>query len=363
MALERDTVLVRADMINDLKRLDEELSKHLSRVWMMKHNVHNINNGVETKVRIRVREDWEIDVSKLVVKEKIGSGTFGSVHRGFYDGKDVAVKVLDLGEDDQMKNSKTASRRSAFKQEVSVWHKLDHPNIAKMVGATRNSQELDNCENLVPNKNASCILVEYLPGRTLKNYLVKSRRKKLAFNTVMQLALDIARGLSYLHSKKIVHMDVKTENMLLDKDRTVKLTDFGVARVEASNASDMTGQTGTLGYMAPEVISGEPYDHKCDVYSFGICLWETYCCDMPYPDLNFSELTSAVVYKNLRPEIPRCCPRELANVMKKCWDRDPKKRPEMRDVVGMLEAIHVSKGRGMVPLDRQSRGFFCCFRP
>ena len=89
MAVERNTVLVRADMINDLKRLDEELSKHLSRVWMMKHKVHN-NNGVETQVRIRVREDWEIDVSKLVVKEKIGRGTFGSIHRGFYDGKDVA---------------------------------------------------------------------------------------------------------------------------------------------------------------------------------------------------------------------------------------------------------------------------------
>jgi serine/threonine protein kinase len=59
--------------------------------------------------------------------------------------------------------------------------------------------------------------------------------------------------LSYLHSKKIVHRDVKTENMLLDKTRTVKIADFGVARLEASNPSDMTGETGTLGYMAPEV--------------------------------------------------------------------------------------------------------------
>lgn len=60
--------------------------------------------------------------------------------------------------------------------------------------------------------------------------------------------------LSYLHSQKIVHRDVKTENMLLDKTRTVKIADFGVARVEASNPNDMTGETGTLGYMAPEVL-------------------------------------------------------------------------------------------------------------
>lgn len=63
----------------------------------------------------------------------------------------------------------------------------------------------------------------------------------------------IVNRLSYLHSKKIVHRDVKTENMLLDKSRNVKIADFGVARVEASNPSDMTGETGTLGYMAPEV--------------------------------------------------------------------------------------------------------------
>lgn len=65
--------------------------------------------------------------------------------------------------------------------------------------------------------------------------------------------LLILTRLSYLHSQKIVHRDVKTENMLLDKTRTVKIADFGVARVEASNPNDMTGETGTLGYMAPEV--------------------------------------------------------------------------------------------------------------
>ncbi|KAJ0579830.1 putative dual-specificity kinase TKL-Pl-4 family [Helianthus annuus] len=164
--------------------------------------------------------------------------------------------------------------------------------------------------------------------------------------------------LSYLHSQKIVHRDVKTENMLLDKSRTIKIADFGVARVEASNPNDMTGETGTLGYMAPEVLNGNPYNRKCDVYSFGICLWEIYCCDMPYPDLSFSEVTSAVVRQNLRPEIPRCCPSSLANVMKRCWDANPDKRPEMDEVVTMLEAIDTSKGGGMIPGD-QPQGCLC----
>ncbi|MBA0589443.1 hypothetical protein Gorai_018190 [Gossypium raimondii] len=146
--------------------------------------------------------------------------------------------------------------------------------------------------------------------------------------------------------------------MLLDKTRTLKIADFGVARLEASNPNDMTGETGTLGYMAPEVLNGNPYNRKCDVYSFGICLWEIYCCDMPYPDLSFSEVTSAVVRQNLRPEIPRCCPSSLANVMKRCWDANPDRRPEMDEVVSMLEGIDTSKGGGMIPHD-QPQGCLC----
>uniref|UniRef100_A0A1D1YVI7 Serine/threonine-protein kinase HT1 n=1 Tax=Anthurium amnicola TaxID=1678845 RepID=A0A1D1YVI7_9ARAE len=112
--------------------------------------------------------------------------------------------------------------------------------------------------------------------------------------------------------------------------------------------------------MAPEVLNGNPYNRKCDVYSFGICLWEIYCCDMPYPDLSFSEVTSAVVRQNLRPEIPRCCPSTFGNVMKRCWDANPDKRPEMDEVVTMLEAIDTSKGGGMIPLDQQHSCL--CFR-
>ncbi|KAL1564954.1 hypothetical protein AAHA92_07231 [Salvia divinorum] len=204
------------------------------------------------------------------------------------------------------------------------------------MGATDLNIQTENGHIGMPS-NICCVVVEYLPGGALKSYLIKNRRKKLAFKVVVQMALDLARGLSYLHSQKIVHRDVKTENMLLDKTRTVKIADFGVARVEASNPNDMTGETGTLGYMAPEVLNGNPYNRKCDL---------------------FSEVTSAVVRQNLRPEIPRCCPSSLANVMKRCWDANPDKRPEMDEVVTMLEAIDTSKGGGMIPND-QAQSCLC----
>ncbi|KAH9298759.1 hypothetical protein KI387_030441, partial [Taxus chinensis] len=330
----------RADQI-DLKDLD----RHLSRVFTRESEAH------------RQKEEWEINLSKLEMKDQIARGTFGTVYRGVYDGQDVAVKLLDWGEEGTKTEAELAAVRAAFKQEVAVWHKLDHRNVTKFIGASMGTSELKILSQEVPSR-ACCVVVEYLAGGTLKGYLYKNRRKKLAFNVVIQLALDLSRGLSYLHSQKIVHRDVKSENMLLDRSRTLKIADFGVARVEAQNPKDMTGETGTLGYMAPEVLDGKPYNRKCDVYSFGICLWEIYCCEIPYHDLSFAEMTSRVVRQNLRPDIPRCCPSSLANVMKKCWDANSDKRPEMDEVVRLLEAIDTSKGGGMIPVD-QSAGCLC----
>ncbi|KAL3326077.1 hypothetical protein AABB24_036999 [Solanum stoloniferum] len=345
-------MIFRADKI-DLKSLDVQLEKHLSRVWSS--NVENQNQ--------RPREVWEIDPSKLEIRYLVAQGTYGTVYRGTYVNQDVAVKLLDWGEDGMT----TAALRASFQQEVTVWQKLDHPNVTKFVGASMGTSNLKILSKnpsegytTLPSR-ACCVLVEFLHGGTLKKYLYKNRKKKLPFKIVIQLALDLSRGLSYLHSEKIVHRDVKAENMLLDTDTTLKIADFGVARVEAQNPQDMTGETGTLGYMAPEVLDGKPYNRKCDVYSFGICLWEIYCCDLPYPDLSFAEVSSAVVRQNLRPEIPRCCPSSLSNVMKKCWDGHPEKRPEMEEVVRLLEAIDTSKGGGMIPED--VAGSCICFRP
>ncbi|KAI8010630.1 Serine/threonine-protein kinase STY13 [Camellia lanceoleosa] len=345
-------MIFRADKI-DLKSLDVQLEKHLSRVW---------SRNVEAQMP---KEAWEIDPFKLDIRYLVARGTYGTVYRGTYDNQDVAVKLLDWGEDGMATTAETAALRASFRQEVAVWQKLDHPNVTKFVGASMGTSDLK-----IPSKNPSsdgnitlppracCVVLEYLHGGTLKKFLFQNRKKKLTFKIVIQLALDLARGLSYLHSEKIVHRDVKAENMLLDTHRNLKIADFGVARVEAQNPQDMTGETGTLGYMAPEVLDGKPYNRKCDVYSFGICLWEIYCCDLPYTNLSFVEVSSAVVRQNLRPEIPRCCPSSLAHIMKKCWDANPEKRPDMSEVVRLLEAIDTTKGGGMIPED-QGAGCFC----
>ncbi|TYG98732.1 hypothetical protein ES288_A10G139800v1 [Gossypium darwinii] len=335
-------MIFRADKI-DLKSLDIQLEKHLSRVWS-----RNVDNQ-------RPAEEWEIDLAKLDLRHVVAHGTYGTVYRATYDNQDVAVKLLDWGEDGIGATAGIAALRASFRQEVAVWQKLDHPNVSKFVGASMGTSNLR-----IPSQNASADNHSSMPSRACC-VVVENRRKKLAFKVVIKLALDLSRGLSYLHSKRIVHRDVKTENMLLDAHRNLKIADFGVARVEAQNPRDMTGETGTLGYMAPEVLDGKPYNRICDVYSFGICLWEIYCCDMPYPDLSFVDVSSAVARQNLRPEIPRCCPNSLASIMRKCWDANPKKRPEMDEVVRMLEAVNTSKGGGMIPDDHTPTCF--CLLP
>ncbi|KAG9160640.1 hypothetical protein Leryth_027523 [Lithospermum erythrorhizon] len=124
--------------------------------------------------------------------------------------------------------------------------------------------------------------------------------------------------------------------MLLDKNGRVKIIDFGVSKIE--DLLQNTQNTGTLGFMAPEVLAGSSYDHKCDVFSFGICLWEIFCC-WPY---HSEAMDNPNLYKKVRPDLPKNCPSALADLMKQCWDADPNKRPEMRSVVETLREFEAS---------------------
>ncbi|KAB1213098.1 Serine/threonine-protein kinase HT1 [Morella rubra] len=232
----------------------------------------------------------------------------------------------------------------------------------KFVGATLSSSLLETVNNDEYGysdrrlRKDCCVVEEYLPAGDLRSYIDENREKKLSLKVVIRLALDVSTGLSYLHSLNIVHRNIKPENLLLDKAHRVKISEFGVARIADTYPSHMTQLDETSNYTAPEVLSRAPYNRKCDVYSFGICLWEIYCCDWPYPNHVDWQLREAVVQQNLRPEIPECCPSSLANVMTRCWDANPDNRPEMQEVLSLLMAIDISKGRGMIPCEPSHEG-------
>jgi len=157
----------------------------------------------------------------------------------------------------------------------------------------------------------------------------------LTWKLRLQVALDTARGMTFLHLGRIIHRDLKSPNLLLDAKYRVKVADFGLARTKAINT--MTGQCGTFQWMAPEVIGSNHYTEKADVFSFGIILWELVARQVPYAGMNAVQVSVQVMAKGLRPEIPPRCPAAYSHLIQECWDTDPNKRPSFTDVVKRLE--------------------------
>jgi serine/threonine protein kinase len=136
-------------------------------------------------------------------------------------------------------------------------------------------------------------------------------------------------------------------------DGTVKLIDFGLAKIveNASIQSDetyrMSGETGSLRYMAPEVADALPYNAKADVYSFGMILWELNNCKKPFDGLNREMFYERVVHGGERPPLNRKWPQELATLMSDCWDADPRNRPSFAQAIDRIDGLmQKEKGGG-----------------
>ncbi|KAL6552692.1 serine threonine-protein kinase [Orobanche hederae] len=197
--------------------------------------------------------------------------------------------------------AETIALRASFKQEAAVWHKLDHPNVTRVIcrcfdGDFTVKNPFQKPFGGVYHSPFEGVLRPCGISSSLRRTFCTRIGRRSSLSKSSSNLLWIYLELSYLHWKKIVHRDVKAENMLLDSNRTLKIADFRVARVEAQIPRDMAGETGTLVIWRPRyVLDGKPYNRKCDVYSFGICVWEIHCCDLPYTDLSFAEVSSAVV--------------------------------------------------------------------
>lgn len=282
-------------------------------------------------------DDWELDPLEIKFQEKIASGAFGDLYKGSYCGQDVAIKILRNVQDD-------SAQYEEFAQEVSIMRKVRHKNVVQFIGACTRKPNL-------------CIVVEYMPGGSVYDYMRKVGALKLS--TVMKVAVEICRGMDYLHKRKIAHRDLKAANLLMDETGIVKIADFGVARV-MDTAGVMTAETGTYRWMAPEVIEHKPYGEKADVFSFGIVLWELLTGRVPYSDMTPLQAAVGVVQQGLRPPIPSHIPPALAQVMHACWVRAPEERPSFEELKGQLEELWLSVRQE--DMKRHNQGFLSKLR-
>ncbi|KAG0588603.1 hypothetical protein KC19_2G255600 [Ceratodon purpureus] len=262
-------------------------------------------------------DDWEIDSTQLKFIRKVTTGSYGDLYQGSYCGQDVAIKVL---KSERMNES----LRHEFQQEVYIMRKVRHKNIVQFIGACTKPPNL-------------CIVTEYMFGGSVYDYL-HQQKAVLKMPMLLRVAIDVSKGMDYLHQNKIIHRDLKAANLLMDENEVVKVADFGVARVQAQSGI-MTAETGTYRWMAPEVIEHKPYDYKADVFSFGIVLWELLTGQVPYADLTPLQAAVGVVQKGLRPTIPENINPRLSELLHRCWKTNSKERPDFSEITGLLEEI------------------------
>ncbi|XP_020596506.1 probable serine/threonine-protein kinase DDB_G0282963 [Phalaenopsis equestris] len=264
--------------------------------------------------------DYEILWEDLTIGEQIGQGSCGTVYHALWYGSDVAVKVFS-------KQEYSEEVIFSFRQEVSLMKKLRHPNTLLFMGAVLTPERL-------------CIVTEFLPRGSLFQ-LLQRNTIKLEWRRRTHMALDIARGMNYLHhcNPPIIHRDLKSSNLLVDKNWTVKVGDFGLSRLK--HETYLTTQTGkgTPQWMAPEVLRNEPSDEKSDVYSFGVILWELVTETIPWDNLNSMQVIGAVGFMNQRLELPRGLDPRWVSIIESCWHIDPHCRPSFQELLERLKDL------------------------
>jgi len=212
---------------------------------------------------------------------------------------------------------------------------INHPNIVLYMGACTIPGSLK-------------IVTEMMESNL--STLLHDKDIKLPLLQKIKMARDCALGMSWLHGSNnpIIHHDLKPSNCLIDKDYRIKISDFGLSIIKIKGSFVYSEfPKGTAVYMAPEVYRGEEYDEKCDVYSFGIILWEIYTREEPYQDsrqsLSVEAFCDAVSNECLRPEIPEECPVNIKTLILDCWESDPDARPSFTYIVERLNNIIIEE--------------------
>jgi hypothetical protein len=281
------------------------------------------------------RVDFEIPASEIVVGKKIGEGSFGMVFKGEWgSGKTpVVIKQVNISEKE--------GALQEFINEFRVMASIRYANVIDLYGTT-----------VVDGKR--CIVMEYMPRGSLDGVLWgDEKREQLPQLLRLKIACDVARGVLFLHKQDppILHRDLKSLNILLNQELSAKVSDFGESITEKE--SDILTQTGkdqiagSVLWMAPELLrdKGAPYTTKCDVFSFGVILWELMSCRPPFTGGGGripQPMTAVGMRLNqlYRDPIPEDCPPACSKLIEDCWAENSKKRPEMEDVVKRLQAIY-----------------------
>lgn len=264
-----------------------------------------------------------VESTELEYQKKLGSGSFGEVYSASWKKTPVAVKILSSHLEDKQE----------FKSEYDFLQKLSHPNIVQFYG-------------IVTDVKVGIVLE--LMEDSLEKYNISNTPKEQCLKFVM----DVARGLHYLHGKKIIHRNMKPSNLLLTKSKQVKISDFGLScfQYDPIQYYKMSREPENYRYMAPEVIKGEPYNTSVDIFSLGVIMYAL-MEDVPYKNLTITEIIVASTEKKY---IPKVKSKSTKYLIESCWNYNTKERltasqviDEVQEVIKNRKKSYLSKITGL----------------
>ncbi|CAA6667752.1 unnamed protein product [Spirodela intermedia] len=276
--------------------------------------------------------EYELNPGELQFRrgEGIAKGTYQVAK---WNGTKVAVKILDKESYSDLENI------NAFKHELTLLEKVRHPNVIQFVGA-------------VTQNIPMMIVSEYHPRGDLHSYLQKKGR--LQAHKVLRFALDIARGMNYLHECKpdpIIHCDLKPKNIFLDSGGQLKVAGFGliqmmtVAPDKAKLVHPEAQIDGSSPYVAPEVFEVEVFDRSVDAFSFGFILHEMIEGAPAFHPKSPEDASKMIRSDGLRPSFKpksKSCPPDLKELIEECWDPQPLMRPTFSEIITRLDKVHAA---------------------
>lgn len=290
----------------------------------------------EIEVKYKICLNMQLNMFSDVMH--IADGSNANIYSAKYKNSKVIIKMIKSA----VANDGIACHE--FDIEFGTLCRVDHKNIIKVIGSGE-----------IPRK---FLVLEYLEGGSLYQLLCKHQSKPtftqrifrqptFTYSTLLMRAKQIAEALNYLHTfhpgATVIHRDIKPDNVGFTSDGCLKLFDFGlvtcVNSIKPGDSYSMTGNTGSLRYMAPEVASREPYTEKVDVYSFGIMLWQMARDKLPFNGLSKAEFYKHVVHGNGRPKLDKNWPSSFRTLLSSCWDKNDRLRPSFSEIITILNTL------------------------
>ena len=258
--------------------------------------------------------EFVVKYSDFQIQNSIGKGGFSEVFSAIYlpFNQLCAVKKLKV-------KDLTGDKFRLYYREIDILSRLSHPFLLGFIGFSVQKPYI--------------VVTEYLGNGSLYDALRwKNDHKPLTGTQKTLIAMGIASGMERLHKLNIIHRDLKSLNILLDKDYLPKIIDFGLSRYESENDEMMTTNVGTPHWMAPELFMSLPYNNKVDVYAYGMMLWEILTNSSPFKNKTAAQIMYDVCEKAKRPALPMRTPNALKTMISKCWAQDPNDRPTFHQI-------------------------------